>query len=840
MKKHHIFTIVFSLVFLLSLLPAGGTSAQAQAPEPEITRDTLYVPGEIVVGFDSNLPKAEMQTRATALAGSVGAMVVDQYADMALLSTDPSADVITLAEQLTGQAGVAYAQPNYISWIPEADPLAQVVQLPEVTHRGEDDTTITRSIEELQSMRTIIKGKVKSTYPSDEYHNWGNAEIEHDIIWINKNASPVVCVVDTGVDNKHPDLKGRIINGYDFVNNDKIPNDDNGHGTHVSGTIAAKTNNKIGPAGISNGKVLAVKALNAQGWGTDYDISKAIRYCADKTSVKVINMSLGGSSESQAEYDALDYAINYKGKLVVAAAGNDSSSDYSYPAGWSKDASIGHSLLSVGASRMPTDWNDYDLWVDTNGDNIEDSNELYNADDCATWFSNYGDWVEIVAPGESIYSTLPVSYPFWNNYYGGSASGYDSWNGTSMAAPHVAGAAARVWSVYSAENNAWIHDQLLDSDHSYALTYAIDPNVPDPTLGYNQNIPSGPGAGDIYGPIDEDTIRAPFCWPDATAPFEADQDMSTARFLSVAAAMDRGAFELQVVDATTGLPLTGATVTAKHGVTGKIISKAKMTSTTTRYVDLINIPAQDLDPEAEEVVHLIYVNRKGYTVGNQIVTGGLIPVPGGYWWGKGFQVGVPPKKGTTVVANWYSGYGYDLDLYAWLPATRNTVVGSTPPEHPTWTPGTLLEYPYARWHRDGGGGDYLGLEAITLVNYPKSQYPYYLGLYSNETYQFFLHDYDESWDDLNNAEPIIRIWNNGKNKITWYNETSGEWEYHAYWEKTSVCAEDETWWKAATISRNGSSPVYSQEDECGTGSTDPGGVWPYASGTAIFSTNQDK
>ena len=872
MKKHHIFTIVFSLVFLLSLLPAGGISAQAQAPEPEITRDILYVPGEIVVGFDSDLPKAEMQTRATALAGSVGAMVVDQYANTALLSTDPSADVVALAEQLSGQNGVTFAEPNYISWIPEADPLAQAVQIPEITHRGEDGTTITRSIEELQSMRTIIKGKVKSTYPSDEYHNWGNAEIEHDIIWIDKNASPVVCVVDTGVDNKHPDLKGRIINGYDFVNNDKVPNDDNGHGTHVAGTIAAKTNNKIGPAGISNGKVLAVKALNAQGWGTDYDISKAIRYCADKTSVKVINMSLGGSA-SLAEYNALDYAINTKGKLVVAAAGNDMTSHYdyvgpdplnptytfyAYPAAWAYSGApspngpntIHHGLLSVGASRMPTDWYERDLWVDTNGDNVKVNDELYNANDCATWFSNYGDWVEIVAPGESIYSTTPVSYPFWNNYYGGSASGYDSWNGTSMAAPHVAGAAARVWSVYPVESNAWIHDRLLDPDHSYALTYAVDPNVSDPALGYNQNIPSGPGAGKPYGTIDyegEEIIRAPFCWPDATAPFEADQDMSNTRFLSVAAAMDRGAFELQVVDATTGLPLTGATLTAKNGITGKIIIKAKMTSATTRYVDLINIPFQELAPgedDEDRIPHIIYVNRKGYTAGNQIIAGGVLLSPGGYSWGKGFQVGVPPKKNTTVVANWYSGYGYDLDLYAWLPASANDVVGSTPPDHPSWDPGSLLEHPYARWHRDGGNdggsGDYLGLESITLVNYPKSQYPYYLRTYSNETYKFFLHDYAESWEDLNNAEPIIRIWNNGKNQIAWYNETSGEWEYHAYWEKTSVCAEGETWWKAATISRNGVYPVYSQEDECGTGSTDPGGVWPYASGTAIFSTNQDK
>ena len=323
MKHYRIFSFFVIFALLLALLPGGEAPVQAQSPEPELTRDTLYVPGEVVVGFDSDLPKAEMEAKASALAGSIGAMVVDQYANMALISADPAADVVSLAEQLSGQSGVAFAQPNYISWIPEENPLGQKVELTEVTHRLEGGGTVTRSIEELEAMRTVIRGKVKSTYPDDEFFNWGNAQIEHDIIWPNKNKSPVVCVIDTGADEKHPDLRGKIIKGYDFVNNDKIPNDDNGHGTHVSGTIAAKYGNGIGPAGISNGKVLAVKALNAQGWGTDYDISSAIYYCAMNKSVKVINMSLGGGVGTFAEYSALDYAINYMGKLVVAAAGNE-------------------------------------------------------------------------------------------------------------------------------------------------------------------------------------------------------------------------------------------------------------------------------------------------------------------------------------------------------------------------------------------------------------------------------------------------------------------------------------------------------------------------------------
>ena len=810
MKNDRIFRIIVILVFMLALLPVGEAPAQAQAPEPEITRDTLYVPGEVVVGFDSNLSKADMEAKASALAGSVGAMVVDQYANMALLSADPSADVLALAQQLTGQAGVAYAEPNYISWFPEEDPLGKMVQITEVTRELSDGTTATRSIEDLKAMRTIINGSVKPTYPNDEFNNWGNSAIKHDIIWPNKNASPVVCVIDSGVDDRHPDLKGRIIKGYDFVNNDKIPNDDNGHGTHVAGTIAAKVNNGIGPAGISNGKVLAVKAMSAQGWGTDYDIAEAIYYCANNSSVKVINMSLGGSDDSQAEYNALDYAINYKGKLVVAAAGNSSVSSYSYPAGWAKDVSIGHALLSVGASRMPTDWYDYDLWVDTNGDNVKDSNELYNADDCATSFSNYGDWVEIVAPGESIYSTTPVSYPFWNNFVGDSSSGYDAWNGTSMAAPHVAGAAARSWSFYPNDVNSWIHNEMIYGDY---LTFAEDPNVEGTTIGYNN-----PG----YGFIDDETIKAPFCWPSS---------MSRARFLNVAISMERGGFWLEVSDATTGLPLTGATVTVKHGTTNKTLASAKMTSMITSYVDLINIPVTD-------VAHDLYVNMKGYTAGNQYFATARVRPGRSVLFFPDFLVGVPPKTGTTVVANWWTTG--DLDLFAFLPATVNSVVGNDLSERNVGQ-GRLWDSPYTRWHRDGGsGGDYLSVEAITMVNYPRSQYPFYLEAYPNSSYEFFLHDYNDGID-INNAYPIIRVWNNGKLMPVLQRTEIGGTIYYYYYPNVSEfveCDSGETWMRVLEITRDGNSGMYSAlNNTCGTGSTGAGGVWPYAEGTSVSHVN---
>ncbi len=812
MKNHRIFTIFLTLVFLLALLPTEETPVQAQASEPEITPDALYVPGEIIVGFDQNLSKTDVKARASALAGSVGALVVDQYANMALLSTDPTADVAALAEQLAGQTGIAYAEPNYVSWIPEANPIGAPIALSEITQDMEGDESLTRSISALSDMRTTAQGSSSSTYPNDEWSNWGNTWIGHDIIWSNKNPSPVVCVIDTGVDDKHPDLKGRIIKGYDFVNDDKIPEDDNGHGTHVSGIIAAKANNGIGLAGISNGKVLMVKAFSAQGRGTEFDVAAAIRSCADNRAVKVISVSSISYSEPSAEYDALDYAINEKGKLVAAMAGDGSGSILGYfPAAWAKDETIGHGLLSVGSVRAPLP-SGMRLWVDTSGNGEPASNEYYSDENCATSTTNYGNWVEMLAPGESVYSTTPVSYPFWNNYFNGISSGYDTMDGSGIATAHVAGAAARVWSVYPTETNSWIHDRLIDQGK--APTVAVDPDLSiNPFWAYKSEEFIGWYSDEFGVPFDlnddgvDDTIQAPFCWPTIGGSFDASQDTSGARMLDVAAAMDRGAFIAEITNALTGLPLVGATVTVKHGVTGKTITTAKLTSDAINQVDLINIPA-------DGVAHKIYVNKKGYTAGYQVFAEGISEA-GVFILSDSFRVGVPPKKNTTVVANWKPGYyadGKDSDLYVWLPAGAPSGVvggdkiignyGAYDYSSIARGYGTLRDYPYARWYRDGGSRDDLSMEAITLVNYPRTQYPYYLQEYPNGVYNIVMGNV-YGWEYLDLVSPIIRVWNNGKNVFTT--------------KKTDPCGHtEEEWWLALSIERNGTTVHYTTLDVCDT------------------------
>ncbi len=203
----------------------------------------------------------------------------------------------------------------------------------------------------------------------------------------------IIAVIDTGVDYLHEDLDdGRVRTDLDrdFVNSDNDGMDDHGHGTHVAGTIAAETNNGVGVSGVMwHASIMALKALDEDGAGTAEDIASAIRYAADKGAC-VINMSLGGGC-AQTIADAINYAYFEKNVVIVAASGNDGSS-ISYPA---KDGPV----IAVGA----TDYKDR-----------------------KAYFSNFGPELDMTAPGVTIFSTVPNSH-------------YETFSGTSMATPHVAG-----------------------------------------------------------------------------------------------------------------------------------------------------------------------------------------------------------------------------------------------------------------------------------------------------------------------------------------------------------------------------------------------------------------
>jgi hypothetical protein len=261
---------------------------------------------------------------------------------------------------------------------------------------------------------------------SDIYLNdqWGYYDISANWISAQTAPAPIVAVLDTGVDYTHPDLVGKVIKGTDYVNADLNPMDDNGHGTHVAGIIAAKANNFYGIAGISwNSKILAVKVLNFRGSGNTFEIAQGIKYAANYVGVKVINMSLGGYGFSSLMFDAVTYAVVTKKKLLVASAGNENWASAPWPAGFS--TTYPGSVLAVAA---------------------------HQSNQCRASFSNYGTWVSITAPGVDILSTYPIMKD------GGD---FVLMSGTSMSAPHVSGAAAVAWGKFPTYSNQAIGILLM-------------------------------------------------------------------------------------------------------------------------------------------------------------------------------------------------------------------------------------------------------------------------------------------------------------------------------------------------------------------------------------------
>ena len=251
---------------------------------------------------------------------------------------------------------------------------------------------------------------------------WSPKKIAADAAWDLGYGSQdvLVIVVDTGVYYTHPDLASNYVaGGYDWVNKDNDPLDDNGHGTHCAGIVAAAINNGEGIAGLAQVKIMAEKFLSSAGSGSSWDAAQAIIHAVDvgKTisNRMILSNSWGSSSSSSAVRDAMQYAYQ-NGALIVAAAGNSHSSDPFYPAAYPE-------VISVSTTDL---------------------------DDNLATFSNYGSTIELAAPGVSIYST------YLNN-------GYRSMSGTSMACPHVSGVAALLWSRFPGYTNDLVRTVLYNT-----------------------------------------------------------------------------------------------------------------------------------------------------------------------------------------------------------------------------------------------------------------------------------------------------------------------------------------------------------------------------------------
>lgn len=238
---------------------------------------------------------------------------------------------------------------------------------------------------------SVTAGAYSATASRSSFNSWGVSAIHadayaEDLKNRGKTGTVKVAVVDSGVDFSHSMLKGRIKKGYDFIDNDKNPKDGDGHGTHVSGTIVDCTPDL-------NILIIAVRSLDDNGSGTSLTVGEGVKYAADH-GADIINLSLGGDHSAYLD-ECIQYAVKHNVTVVVAAGNEHSNTKYSCPAHI-------ENCITVAA--------------------VDEYKER-------AYFSNYGDAIDIAAPGVAIKSCIP-------------GNKYDTWNGTSMATPHVSAAAA--------------------------------------------------------------------------------------------------------------------------------------------------------------------------------------------------------------------------------------------------------------------------------------------------------------------------------------------------------------------------------------------------------------
>ncbi len=320
-----------------------------------------------------------------------------------LVQFDPHIDSAARAEIIDSMGG------QLIDWLPQ-------IQVAEILLPDQDNVVSSASLAVLAAETSAITFAeadivLSGTYsPNDP--DFGNPDrsyapqlLDVETAWdYTTGASDVVvAVLDTGLALVHPEFAGRIVDGYDFINDDAEPSDDHGHGTHAAGIIAAAADNGQGTAGICpNCSIMPIKVLDQSNIGNWSGVAQGVLYAVDH-GADVINLSLGADRKSRTVTSAIEYAQE-NDVLVVAAAGNHGRDDLFYPA-----ATDG--VLGVGA----TDEKD------------------------ARWaLSNYGSYIDLVAPGHIIYST----YHDLDNVYGG----YAFMSGTSMASPQVAGTAGLILS----------------------------------------------------------------------------------------------------------------------------------------------------------------------------------------------------------------------------------------------------------------------------------------------------------------------------------------------------------------------------------------------------------
>ena len=575
------------VVVMMSMLAGVLLCAESGVAQPELrTKLSLghvvgrYVPDEIVVMFH----KGVSEEKIGRINRGYGAVVLStsRFAGFKRLRVPKGKTVEEMVAVYRRNPNVAYAEPNFIAHAFEA--------------------------------------------PDDPYYSyqWHMDNMVYGGIHLNAardlglaNENIVVAVIDTGVAYENytevgvpvgrsgkysggavyaqaPDLSGTsFVPGYDFVNDDAHPNDDEGHGTHVAGTIAQSTDNAYGVAGVAAGcSIMPVKVLDSTGSGTYTAIADGI-YFASRNGAKVINMSLGGSVPSVTLEAALVEA-HENGVVIVCAAGNDAAGVVSYPAAYD------NYCIAVGATRF---------------------------DETVSWYSNRGASLDLTAPGGDVNvdqngpDVDGDGVPDGDGYGDGvlqqtfSAADYRDfgfyfYQGTSMAAPHVAGVAALLLAqgLVGAEGEAPSPAEIQAAMQAGAEDHG--PVGWDKDYGWG--IVDAEGALRYYLEREKDANRAPIA--DPQGPYEGDEDAQILFYGAFNAETQTGSYDpdgdtitylWDFGDGATGAgPIHAHTYSRSGSYTvtlvvndGKVDSEPVSTLATIREVN--DVPIADAGPDIE-------------------------------------------------------------------------------------------------------------------------------------------------------------------------------------------------------------------------------------------------
>lgn len=463
----------------------GGTMSNI-ARKPKTPEPGEYVPGRLIVKFQTGpgLGKASAAQNAASIQAlnrkyqvqAMNQLVPESGRGLAkkrdmglhavyLLRTPETTNIWQMAQDYSSDPNVIYAEPDYFQYGHTASP------------RGIDNNK--------------AQNNTARVVPNDPFYprQWGlnnvgqadpfgsgdsvgttGVDINAEQAWSLQTGSEdvIVAVIDAGMDFSHPEFAGRLVPGYDFVDNDDDPSEvDNAHGIAVAGIIAAAGNNGIGVAGIAwNVKIMPLRTQRPDGSGTIAASSLAMIWAADH-GAKIINMSIVGRYFSQFEEEAANYAYD-QDVLLLASSGNKNSTDPQYPAGYASVISVG--ALSPCGTRKRSSSNPGAVSKGVTADplGVSCDNEYW-------WGSNYGAHLDFLAPGTRIYTTdLTGELGYRNGDY------TETFNGTSAACPYASGVAALIRSENPSLTNAEVRAIMQST--------AIDLEAPgfDEQTGYGQ------------------------------------------------------------------------------------------------------------------------------------------------------------------------------------------------------------------------------------------------------------------------------------------------------------------------------------------------------------------